>query len=103
MDYIPKENEIVYVKKIASLCAGGETEEIFDKMNHKIIEECLTVAKTLNIYLAGIDIICADISGSDFKINEVNTAPALGCHIKVVNQEERREVTEEIMKDMFGL
>jgi D-alanine-D-alanine ligase-like ATP-grasp enzyme len=59
--------------------------------------------RILNISLAGIDIICSDIREPEFWVNEVNTSPAFGHHLRVRNQECRREVAEEALKLMFRM
>lgn len=106
-DYIPTEDETVYVKTIANFNAGGEVEEMSDIVNSDLIEKCSKIPKIMDISLAGVDIITKDITKplaeTGGVINEVNTSPSLEIHYKVRNQEQRTDVAREILKRMFRI
>jgi len=106
-DYIPTEDETVYVKTTANFNAGGEVEEMSDIVNSDLIEKCSKIPKIMGISLAGVDIITKDITKplaeTGGVINEVNTSPSLEIHYKVRNQEQRTDVAREILKLMFRI
>lgn len=102
-NYVPKEGEVVYIKKVANLKGGGETWDVTKSVNAKIVEECLNISRIMKISLMGVDLICRDISEPEFYINEVNTTPGISAHIKVINQQDRQDVAHDILKEMFDM
>lgn len=107
LDYIPNKNEKVYVKSIANFNSGGEVEDVSNIVNKNVIDYCEKLIKIMNISLAGIDIITKDITKplneTGGVVNEVNTSPSLEIHYKVRNQNERKDVSKEILKLMFEI
>lgn len=84
LDTIPKAGETVSIKKSSSLAEGGETRDATDLVNGKIVAICDKAADSVGYYLAGIDIICADISADPatqtFGILEINGKPDVYIH-----------------------
>ena len=81
LEYVPKDQEKVYVRKVASMSQGGITEDCTDRVHPQMKAIVESIAKTNKSYVMGIDIICRDISqpltkenGSLIEINTMNEA-----------------------------
>ncbi len=76
--------EVASIKKSSSLAEGGETRDVTDLVNKEITTLCADAADAIGDYLAGIDIICEDITKSPtkqtFGILEINGKPDLYIH-----------------------
>ena len=85
---------------------GGEVWNI-ENVSDDIKSTCKKIAKILDVYLAGFDIITNDISKPLSKtggvINEVNTTPGIDVMYKVTNYETHVDVAAIILRDMFNL
>jgi hypothetical protein len=53
--------------------------------------------------LAGVDIICPDITRTEFWVNEVNCYPFLNIHYAVRNQDQCKDVVLRILAEHFGV
>lgn len=84
LGYILKAGEIASIKKSSSLAEGGETRDVTDSVNKEIVSICAKASDAVGDYLAGIDIICEDISKNPatqtFGILEINGKPDLYIH-----------------------
>jgi cyanophycin synthetase len=99
---IPK-GEKVFIKRSSSLAEGGEMRDVTDIVNSDIEKICVTASKIVGRALAGIDVICDDISKSpskqSFNIIEINGKPDLYIHYKQ-NYGEVRNVIKDIVEFM---
>jgi cyanophycin synthetase len=106
MSSVLVENEEIYVKDVVNIYSGGEIRSI-EKVSEDIKTTCKKIAKILNIYLAGFDIITTDItkplSQTNGVINEVNTSPGIVAIYKVASSETCVDAAEIIIKDMFDM
>ncbi|MBI2356660.1 hypothetical protein HYV12_01200 [Candidatus Dojkabacteria bacterium] len=79
LKHIPKADEKVYVRKVASMSQGGITEDFTDQVSKQIRYIVESLAKSLHAYALGVDIICQDISKpltmENGSIIECNTMP----------------------------
>lgn len=84
LDSVLAANEIVSIKKSSSLAEGGETRDVTELVNKKIVAICAQASDAIGDYLAGIDIICEDISKNPttqtFGILEINGKPDIYIH-----------------------
>lgn len=84
LDSIPPKNKVIYIRESSCMAEGGETKDMTDLVNKKVKEVCIKVAMATDKYLAGIDLICDDISKDpqkqSFNIIEVNGKPDLYIH-----------------------
>jgi cyanophycin synthetase len=84
LSHILAVGEIASIKKNSSLAEGGETRDVTDLVNKKIISICAKASDAIGDYLAGIDIICTDISADPdkqvFGILEINGKPDVYIH-----------------------
>lgn len=100
------ENEEIYVHDVLNLHVGSAAINV-ENVSDDIKAICEKVAKILNVYLVGFDIITSDICKPLYEtngvINEVNTCPGLEVIYKVTNPKTRIDVAEIILRDMFSL
>lgn len=62
LEYVPKKDEEIHVRKVASMSQGGITEDFTDKVHPQIKYLCESLASSLHAFVYGIDILCVDIS-----------------------------------------
>ncbi|MCX6761705.1 MAG: hypothetical protein NTY33_02570 [Candidatus Moranbacteria bacterium] len=84
LEHILNAGEIASIKKSSSLAEGGETRDVTELVNKKIVSICAKATDAIGDYLAGIDIICEDISIDPkeqiFGILEINGKPDIYIH-----------------------
>lgn len=84
LESILENNRAVFIKNNSCLDEGGETKDVTDLINKNIENICIQAARAVGNYLAGIDIICDDISKDpqeqNIKILEINGRPDLYIH-----------------------
>ncbi|HOU76274.1 MAG TPA: hypothetical protein PK957_04090 [Candidatus Dojkabacteria bacterium] len=93
---IPTKGTVVPIRKTASVSQGGFTEDVTSKVNNTTRTMCELIAKQLNAFTLGIDIMCKDITkplnNKNGYLIEVNTAPEMYLNIfpyKGRNQKEK--------------
>nr|AIA18774.1 RimK-like ATP-grasp domain protein [uncultured bacterium] len=64
---------------ISNLSAGGEAEDVLERMHASWRELCVSVTARMGLFLCGVDLFCEDISKPDkkYSILELNAAPGL--------------------------
>jgi D-alanine-D-alanine ligase-like ATP-grasp enzyme len=83
LTYIPKLNEIVYLRFNANLTTGGTTQECADEMCQYYKDLCINAVNACGMKFAGVDLITPDITTqSKCAINEINYNPGLRPHYK---------------------
>jgi cyanophycin synthetase len=84
LDDIPKKDQSVFIKNNSCLAEGGETSNVTESIHPGIEQLCVKAAKAVGKSLAGIDLICDDISKDPTKqsisILEINGKPDLYIH-----------------------
>jgi D-alanine-D-alanine ligase-like ATP-grasp enzyme len=100
LNHILASGEIASIKKSSSLAEGGETRDVTDIVNAKIISICSKAADAIGDYLAGIDIICEDISADPdnqtFGILEINGKPDIYIHYNPTSGKSRNVIRDII-------
>ncbi|CAL1241834.1 hypothetical protein [Candidatus Methylocalor cossyra] len=80
-DSVLAEDERVYVLDNANLCSGGESFDVTGTIHPEFRRLSVEAARVLGLRLAGVDIICADLTRDpaeqSWKILEINGAPGL--------------------------
>lgn len=86
VDSVLKEGEVVYLRKVANLSAGGvsvDATKILHPDNKILAQE---IAQYFNLVCLGVDVISQDLSRSwkkgNFGIIEINAAPGIFMHLK---------------------
>jgi cyanophycin synthetase len=102
---IPPKGEIIFIRKNSSLDEGGETEDVTDITHKKVVGTAVQAASSVWKDLAGIDVICDDVSKSpaeqNFHIIEINGKPDIYLHYNPTIGKTRnvvKEILEYILK-----
>lgn len=92
--------EIASIKKSSSLAEGGETRDVTDLVNKKIVSICAQASDAIGDYLAGIDIICEDVLADPdtqtFGILEINGKPDIYIHYNPTHGNSRNVIKDII-------
>jgi cyanophycin synthetase len=106
LNSIPKHKEIVYLQNNSCLSEGGKSINCTNAISKTISDLALRIANTVNLNLAGIDIICDNISKElteqDLYVLEVNSRPSLSIHNKP-DEGHSINVAKIILKDLFNI
>lgn len=81
---IPKKGELVSLRKNSCLDEGGERKDVTKMVHPRILKLCAKAARVTGKYLAGLDVICEEISRDpdrqNFNILEINGSPDIYIH-----------------------
>lgn len=81
---VPAEGEVIYLRRSSALAEGGETEDVTDVVHEDIKKYCVKATFVTGKRLAGLDIICENISTKpnkrNFSVIEVNGRPDIYIH-----------------------
>ena len=95
LQYIPKKDEQVTVRKVASMSQGGITED-YTKVSPEMKYIVESIAQSIHAFVIGADILCKDISKPLTKENggilEINTMPEAYLNLFPVLGESREYV-----------
>lgn len=83
MSTILKNDEILILRSVSNLSAGGESLDVTNTIHNEYSELCCKIARDLNLTLCGVDIMCKNICEpiSDYIVLEVNSAPGLDNYL----------------------
>lgn len=103
---IPQKNTAVFIKNNSCLAEGGETKDATKSINPAIEKICVRAAKATGKNLAGIDIICDNISNDpkdqSMSILEINGKPDLYIHYNPTHGK-TQNVIEKIIRFILNL
>lgn len=98
---IPKNGEIVYLRRNSSLNEGGETEDVTNSVHKEAVRICVQASKATWKYLVGIDVMCDDITRDpkkqNFNIIEINGKTDIYLHYNPT-----RGKTRNVVKDIIN-
>ncbi|KMY49180.1 cyanophycin synthetase [Peribacillus loiseleuriae] len=101
---IPEKGDIIQVVGNANLSTGGKAIDVTDQVHATIKDIAVSAAKAINLDIAGIDVICPDISKSfnreELAIIEVNAAPGIRMH-HFPSEGKKRDVGAAIVNYLF--
>lgn len=101
---VPSKNEIVYLRENANLSTGGIAIDATDSAHTSHMEIAVRAAKIIGLDVAGIDLVCPDISkpfsAESDAIIEVNAAPGIRMH-HYPYRGKPRKVAEAIVNHLF--
>ena len=96
----------VVLHETSCLSEGATSRDCTDVVHEGMVKLALKSAKAVNLKLAGLDVICEDISidPNQQKVSflEANSFPSLGIHYTPTFGKPRR-VIKEILEDIFAL
>jgi cyanophycin synthetase len=105
LETIPEKDTCVLLQENSCLAEGGSSIDCTDIVHEDILKLTLTGAKAVNLQLAGLDLICEDISISPEKQKlaflEANSLPSLDIHHLPTLGKPRR-VIRDILKEIFN-
>ena len=102
---IPKKNEQVYVRNVASMSQGGTTEDYTDKVSPEVKIMVESLAQSTHAFVLGVDVIANDISKPLTKDNggilEINTMPESYLNFFPTIGEQRKDALEFFVKRLL--
>lgn len=105
LDSIPKKDQIIPVKKVASMSQGGITEDVTEKVSPEIKFIVESLASSIHAFTLGVDVMCKDITKPLTKENgavlEINTMPEAYLNFYPVIGEQREYVAETYIKKIL--
>jgi cyanophycin synthetase len=104
-DSVPPAGVTVELRGNANLSTGGTAEDVTDLLPEETRAICVRAARTVGLDVAGIDIVCEDISrplrGQNGGIVEVNAAPGIRMH-QYPSRGTPRDAGAAIVEALFG-
>ncbi|MFC5458552.1 cyanophycin synthetase [Massilia niabensis] len=104
-DAVPGPGVSVDLRGNANLSTGGTAEDVTDLLPEETRATCVRAARTVGLDVAGIDIVCEDISRplreQDGGIIEVNAAPGIRMH-QYPSRGKARDAGDAIAEALFG-
>ncbi len=83
-DAVPPADQVIVLKENANLSTGGSAEDVTDQIHPSNVTACVRAAQKIGLDVAGIDVVCKDISvpleDQRGAIIEVNAAPGIRMH-----------------------
>lgn len=79
-DSILKKDKTIIVRKTANLHTGGTIHDVTDDLSDVLKKAAVTVSKTIDIPVTGLDFMVPDIKGSTYAFIEANERPGLANH-----------------------
>jgi cyanophycin synthetase len=105
LESIPKKDEKITVRKVASMSQGGITEDFTDQVGPEIKYIVESIANSIHAFVIGADILCKDISKPLTKDNggiiEINTKPEAYLNLYPVIGKQREEVADVHIKKLL--
>jgi cyanophycin synthetase len=85
LDYIPKKDEKIILRRVANISAGGVSINVTANIHPDNVQLVEDIAGYFNVKCLGIDVLAADISKSwkegNFGIIEINAGPGVFMHL----------------------
>ncbi len=98
LQFVPKKDEKISVRKVASMSQGGITEDFTDLVCNEIKILVESIARSIHAFTLGVDVMCLDISKPLTKDNgsilEINTMPEAYLNIHPVLGKQRDYVSD---------
>ncbi len=107
LSFVPRKDEKVTLRKVASMSQGGITEDFTDQVGPEIKYIVESIAQSIHAFVIGADILCKDISKPLTKDNggiiEINTKPEAYLNLYPVMGKQREYVADthiqKLLKD----
>jgi len=105
LESIPKQDEKIQVRKVASMSQGGITEDFTDQVSDEIKYIVESIATSIHAFTLGVDILCKDLSKpltqENGAILEINTMPEAYLNLFPVLGEDRSYVADTFVKKIL--
>lgn len=103
-DYIPKKDEIVYLRENSNISTGGDSVDFTDEIHTSYKEVAIKCAKAARAKITGVDMMIKNIyeeeNGDNYGIIEINFNPAIHIHC-FPYKGENRKAGEKVIKLLF--
>lgn len=103
-DYIPKKDEVVYLRENSNISTGGDSIDFTDDIHDSYKKIAVDAAKSVNAKITGVDMMIEDINKEAYEegygIIEINFNPAIHIHCypyKGLN----RKIGEKVLNLLF--
>jgi len=103
LESVPLAGQRVILRENANLSTGGSANDVTAQIHPHIVKTCEWAAKQIGLDVAGVDLICRDISlplTQQGAIVEVNAAPGLRMH-EMPSHGSPRAVGKAIVQSLF--
>ncbi|WP_300386815.1 bifunctional glutamate--cysteine ligase GshA/glutathione synthetase GshB [Clostridium sp.] len=100
-NYIPKQDEVVYLRENSNISTGGDSIDFTDNIPNKYKEIAVEATKAMGAAISGVDMMIEDLEdeNSNYSIIEVNFNPAIHIHSYPYKGKERK-IAVEILKEL---
>jgi cyanophycin synthetase len=102
---VPRRDEKITVRKVASMSQGGITEDFTDQVGPEIKYIVESIAQSIHAFVIGADILCKDISKPLTKDNggiiEINTKPEAYLNLYPVIGKQREYVADTHIRKLL--
>ena len=94
-DYIPKKDEIVYLRENSNISTGGDSVDYTDDIPQKFKDIAVNAAKAAGAKICGVDMMLEDYrdENTNYAIIELNFNPAIHIHSYPYKGKERKIAT----------
>jgi len=103
-DYVPKQNETVYLRENSNISTGGDSIDFTDDIPDSYKKIAVRAAQALNVQITGLDMIIPDYTQEateeNYAIIELNFNPAIHIHCHPFKGKNRR--LNEKLLDILG-
>lgn len=98
-DYVPKKDEIVYLRENSNISTGGDSIDYTDDIPKRFKDIAVESSKAVGAKICGVDMMIEDYKDkdSDYAIIELNFNPAIHIHSYPFVGEER-EIAKKLLK-----
>ncbi|SDG43003.1 MULTISPECIES: cyanophycin synthetase [unclassified Duganella] len=104
-DSVPEAGRRVLMRGNANLSSGGTAEDVTDRLPAETLSMCVRAVRKIGLDVAGIDLVCEDISvplnGRNGAVIEINAAPGIRMH-EYPSAGVPRDAGAAIVESMFG-
>lgn len=90
-DYVPKKNEIIYLRENSNISTGGDSIDYTDDIPKRFKDIAVNCAEAVKANICGVDMMIEDYKdeNSDYGIIELNFNPAIHIHCYPYKGKER--------------
>ena len=94
-DYIPKKDEIIYLRENSNISTGGDSVDYTDDIPQKFKDIAVNAAKAAGAKICGVDVMLEDYrdENTNYAIIELNFNPAIHIHSYPYKGKERKIAT----------
>ena len=94
-DYVPKKDEIVYLRENSNISTGGDSVDYTDDIPQKFKDIAVNAAKAAGAKICGVDMMLEDYrdENTNYAIIELNFNPAIHIHSYPYKGKERKIAT----------